>query len=135
RYGQGIYVRGNPDLVPERGLNADLGAAWTLAGRPGRLVVDGALFAAQSRDLIHFQDRGYFWAFLNVASARVLGAELSVVARTTRGLNLFAQGTFTDARDRSGEAAHNDRLLPQLPRLRGYARPELRGLPLGRGVF
>jgi iron complex outermembrane receptor protein len=125
-------VRGNPQLEPERGWSADLGASFAVSGRRAQLALDGALFATRSTNLIHFQERGYFASYLNVAAARVLGAELSAAASFRRHLRLYAQGTFTDARDRSGIASAEGKQLPHRPRLRAYARPELRALPVGR---
>jgi len=132
RYGNGGVIRGNPFLVPEHGLNADLGATFTHAGRRHRVTVDGALFAGRTDDLIEFESQGYFAGYLNVGRARTLGAELSVSAQALRHLLFVAQGTFTDVRDTSGLSGREGNLLPHLPRLRAYARPELRGLPLGR---
>jgi len=48
RYGNTGQVLGNPNLVPESGTNADVGANWTRKGERLRLALDGALFAAWS---------------------------------------------------------------------------------------
>jgi hypothetical protein len=96
-------------------------------------VLDAAVFAADSRNLIHFEQKGYFAGYENVARARSLGGELSLDVQAVRVVHLYLKGTAIDARDRSGDAAHDGRRLPQLPALRGYLRPELRDLPIGRG--
>jgi len=90
------------------------------------------VFAADSKNLIHFEQKGYFAGYENVARARSLGGELSLDVQAVRVVHLYIKGTAIDARDRSGDAAHDGRRLPQLPALRGYVRPELRDLPLGR---
>jgi outer membrane receptor protein involved in Fe transport len=46
RYGNTGQLLGNPNLVPESGTNADVGANWTRKGERLRLSLDGALFAA-----------------------------------------------------------------------------------------
>ena len=137
RYGNAGNIKGNADLVPESGLNADLGVTWRPSGETtGGLallpVLDAAVFAADSRNLIHFDQHGYFASYENVARARSLGAELSLDLQAARVVHLYLKGTAIDARDRSGDAAHDGRRLPQLPHLRGYLRPELRDLPLGQ---
>jgi iron complex outermembrane receptor protein len=134
RYGNGGIVVGNPDLTPERGLNADLGATVTGTAGPIGLRVDGTLFASRAEDLIHFQRATYFGRYRNIGRARVLGAELALALRALRYGHLLAQGTLTDARDVSGFAASDGKQLPHRPRVRGYVRPELRGLPLGGGL-
>ena len=131
RYGNGGLVVGNPALVPERGTNADVGATFTHEGPRHRIVLDGALFAARSADLIAFEDQGYVAGYSNVARARTWGAELSATARALRVLQLFATGTFTDVRDATGFPGRDGRQLPHLPRVRAYARPELRAQPVG----
>ena len=135
RYGNGGVIQGNPELVPERGFNGDLGAAYELGGRAGRLVVDAALFAAAARDLIHFEQMGYFAGFLNIAASRSAGLELSLAGQLGGWGHLFAQMTAMDVRDRSGLSSRDGRLLPHQPRLRAYLRPELRGLAVGSSLL
>jgi outer membrane receptor protein involved in Fe transport len=136
RYGNAGNIVGNANLVPESGLNADLGVTWrTPSEGPARrlgAVLDAAVFAADSKNLIHFEQKGYFAGYENVARARSFGAELSLDLQAMQVVHLFLKGTAIDARDRSGDAAHDGRRLPQLPALRAYLRPELRDLPLGR---
>ena len=112
---------GNANLVPESGLNADLGVTWRTPSREApadrrAAVLDAAVFAADSRNLIHFEQEGYFAGYKNVARARSLGAELSLDLQAVRVVHLYLKGTAIDARDRSGDAAHDGRRLPQLPR-------------------
>jgi vitamin B12 transporter len=136
RYGNTGLLQGSSMLVPERGLNADVGATLTLGTleRWG-LTVDGAVFASRASELIEFQVTRRFQRAINIGEARILGAELAVAGRLGRHGRVVAQGTFTDARDVSddGAAADRGKLLPQRPRVRAYARPELRVLPLGWG--
>jgi iron complex outermembrane receptor protein len=130
RYGNTGQILGNPDLVPETGTNGDVGAKWTRQGERLRLSVDGALFAAWARNLIHYRQVGNYMRPGNVGSARILGAEISASVDWRRRLRLFGQSTFTDARDQENVGGSYGKQLPNRPRLRAYARPELRDLPL-----
>jgi iron complex outermembrane receptor protein len=136
RYGNAGNIKGNAGLVPESGLNGDVGVTWSApaetSARPFLIVVDASAFATQSRNLIYFEQAGYFARFENVARSRSLGGELSLDLEAMRVLHLYLKGTAIDARDRSGDAAHDGKRLPQLPALRAYVRPELRDLPVGR---
>jgi outer membrane receptor protein involved in Fe transport len=131
RYGNTGPVRGNPDLVPESGVNADLGATALLGGpETTGLSVDAALFGSRVHDLIVFQPARNFERAANIGRVRILGGELALAGRLGRHGRLVAQGTFTDARDIGPDVAHHGRQLPLRPRLRLYGRPELRRLPL-----
>jgi iron complex outermembrane receptor protein len=134
RYGNNGTVRGNPALVPESGLNVDAGVtAAAGAARGTGLTVDASLFGSLARNLIDFQQgRGFIYA-ANVDRARILGAELSASGRWGRYARLVGQGTFTDARDVGDTLAYHGKQLALRPRLRGYARPEARDLPLPLG--
>jgi iron complex outermembrane receptor protein len=130
-YGNNGFVRGNRDLVPERGITADLGAGF--AGSAGELgvVADAAGFAVKSDDLIQFQQNTYGVAKArNIASARVLGIESSAELRY-RMAQLYAQATLSDARDTSNSAAAADKQLPYRPQIHAVLRPELRALAIG----
>lgn len=131
RYGNTGFLLGKPDLKSETGVNADVGARWERAGERLHCAVDGALFAAWVNDLIAFRQLGHWMKPDNVGRARVLGAEASIQMTWGRHLRGLGQGTYTDARDESDVAASTDRQLPNRPRVRAYARPELRDLPLG----
>jgi iron complex outermembrane receptor protein len=130
RYGNTGQLLGNPNLVPERGTNADVGANWTRKGERLRLSLDGALFAVWASNLILFrQGRGYTRPG-NLGRARILGVETSVTVDWRGRFRFFGQTTFTDARDLEDVKASYGRQLPHRPRLRAYARPELRNLAL-----
>ncbi len=129
-FGNTGFIRGNRDLVPEHGTSGDVGAAVDVSRRDLGLTVDGALFGVFTDDLIQFEQNAYGVATaFNLGRARILGAEASAAARAGHG-RLFAQATFTDARDRSDRAASRDKQLPYRPRAHVTVRPELRGLPL-----
>ena len=130
RYGNTGLLLGNPNLVPESGTNADVGANWTRKGERLRLSLDGALFAVWARNLIHFLLAGPYLRPENVGRARILGAETSATVDWRRRFRFFGQTTFTDARDQENVSGSYGKQLSFRPRLRAYARPELRDLPL-----
>jgi iron complex outermembrane receptor protein len=130
RYGNTGLLLGTPNLVPESGTNADVGANWTRQGERLRLSLDGALFAVWARNLIHFLMAGPYWRPENVGLARILGAETSATVDWRRRFRFFGQTTFTDARDQEDVSGSYGKQLSFRPRLRAYARPELRNLPL-----
>jgi outer membrane receptor protein involved in Fe transport len=66
----------------------------------------------------------------NVGRARILGAETSATVDWRRRFRFFGQTTFTDARDQENVSGVYGKQLSFRPRLRAYARPELRDLPL-----
>jgi outer membrane cobalamin receptor len=130
RYGNTGQLLGNPNLVPESGTNADVGANWNRRGERLRFSLDGALFAAWARDLIYFRQVGTQMRPGNVGRARILGAEISATIDWRRRFRFLGQTTFTDARDLENASGSYDKQLPHRPRLRAYARPELRNLHL-----
>jgi len=130
RYGNTGQLLGNPDLVPETGTNADAGANWTCTGARLRLSLDGALFADWARNLIYFRQVGTYMRPGNLGSARILGAEASATLDWRNRFRFFGQTTFTDARDTEDASGSYGKQLPNRPRLRAYARPELSNLRL-----
>jgi iron complex outermembrane receptor protein len=131
RYGDTGQVLGNPNLVPETGINADLGANWTRRGERLGLSLDGAMFAVWANHVIYFrQDANHTLRPGNVGRARILGAELSATLDWRHRFRFFGQTTFTDARNLENVSGSYDKQLPHRPRLRAYARPELRNLRL-----
>jgi outer membrane cobalamin receptor len=128
-YGYNRGVLGNPQLVPERGLNADLQLAYASRSSAPGLASEwsAALTAFGSRvdDLIEWHPTSYQTRAENIARARVWGVEAEARWRG-RHLGATAQGTLTDARDEGEVLAARDRQLVFHPRYRGYARLEWR---------
>lgn len=134
RYGNGGVILGNPALEPERGLTADLGAGLDGGDAPTRVSADVAAFASTATNLITFQKGSYQARYRNVGRARILGVEAAATLVVRHHARLTAQGTWLDARDRSGLSSSDGRRLPHRPVLRALVRPELRALPLGRSL-
>lgn len=80
------FVRGNPDLQPERTRSADLGLDYELLSGRARASVTG--FAQRFRNMIDY-DAGATacdYSYCNVAVATSNGVELAVAARVVDGL-------------------------------------------------
>jgi iron complex outermembrane receptor protein len=83
-YGNEGAILGNPELLPERGINADLGLAihFRGAGVLDRILGEVALFRTDADDLIQLvsQPNLSVKAF-NIGSARITGVETSLSGR------------------------------------------------------
>ena len=111
-YGISPIVRGNPELVPEHGVVADLGAraahGWTSAS----LYADVFGFARFASDLIGFRLSSFGVVRpYNVASARVIGLELDVGARILHHIRAELALTLLDPRDVSPDRSVTSDLL------------------------
>ncbi len=93
---------GNPDLLPERGLSADIG----VEAKNSALSLDATAFFQHTRDRIEWlPDAGGVWSPTNIGRVRSLGLEMSatatfVVARSV-AVRLNAAHTITDSRDKT----------------------------------
>jgi len=116
---------GNPNLKPEKGTFTNLN--YTLSGN--KFIVKADVFANYLNDLIAEQSGTYTYinasgvttseaAFINVniSKALFLGAELEANWKITSQFSLFANASYTHARDVDANAA-----LAQIPPLSGFA--------------
>jgi len=102
RYGNEGTIAGNPGLLPERGINADLGVGLRVGHLPGsgsgsgadRFRLEAALFRTDADDLIQLVPlpSRVLKAF-NIGRARITGLEASASLRLTRGLTASANYT------------------------------------------
>ncbi|NUP08559.1 MAG: TonB-dependent receptor [Polyangiaceae bacterium] len=113
QFGVTATVLGNPALLPESGWSGDVGARTSISPhRSVDLAAEAVFFARAASDLIVYQ-RSSFGVMkpFNVASARFLGVEGSVLARLFDFVEAGSSVTFTDGRDVSeGRTIENDRL-------------------------
>lgn len=119
QFGLSALVRGNEDLVPERGEGADVGAQLAVGDSTGLQLSGSAFgFGRWSRDLITYR-RSSFGVVtpFNVAEARVLGAELGARVAWKRWLRLDSSLALQDPRGRSPDSALGNDLLPYHSRL------------------
>ncbi|RMG17391.1 MAG: TonB-dependent receptor, partial [Deltaproteobacteria bacterium] len=111
--GAGYVVVGNPNLRPETSQNLTASVEW----RPtSRLWVSGNVFYNHIDDLITFGETAdaTVFTYVNVASARTSGAELSIAFSPLRGLHAELAYTLHATRDevldRPLEARPSDRI-------------------------
>jgi len=123
-YGISAVVRGNPELEPETGLSADLGA--TVTGGVSMLEGYAQLvgFVRFSRDLIGYRrsSLGVIRPY-NIADARVLGLELAAGGTAWQVVRAGLSLTALDPRDTSEDRQVESDLLPFQARL--VLAPEL----------
>ena len=128
---------GNLALDPEQSHGWDAGVEQRFWN--GRGSVQATYFDRDTRDLITFVSCPFsglrtglctthlFGYYENVARASANGVELSGALRPLAGLELTANYTYTDARDRSEGSPVFDRLLARRPQntanLSGVATP------------
>lgn len=125
-YGTSAVVLGEPALRPESGFSVDAGLRGAKRGEALSVFGDAFAFARYADDLVAYRrsSLGVVRPY-NVASARVLGLEVSAAARAFDHARLDLALTFSDPRDVSaGRQLKND-LLPFQSRFVGFARLEL----------
>ncbi|NVJ05643.1 TonB-dependent siderophore myxochelin receptor MxcH [Myxococcus sp. AM001] len=134
-FGNGVLIRENLDLAPERSHNVNAGLATApLRTRLG--VFRGELngFARLARDLIMLAGRDRDWTFQNVYGARALGLEGATGWSAPGGwLHVDANATVQDLRNVSSQGtfgAFEGQRLPNRPWffLNATARLSLRGV-------
>jgi iron complex outermembrane receptor protein len=115
-FGDRGALRGNPDLVSERGHALELGVAHRARGHVP--AFEAVAFARRTDDLILLEPRSQGVLVPdNLARAEVLGIELDVSTATWRGLALDASLTLQDPRDTSDGG---ERPLPFEPDVLGW---------------
>jgi outer membrane cobalamin receptor len=131
-YGNGTgRLLGNPELLPERGTNADL-ALWVDASHVSSRT---GIFAAWVDDLIRWQSSSWGQARAgNLAQTRIWGVEQELRATLGRHLRAVGQAAYLHAVDESDDPGTHGRQLPFRPRVSGYLRPELVHVPLAASL-
>jgi outer membrane receptor protein involved in Fe transport len=117
-FGDAATIKGNGDLQPEEGTNADLGVTWQMRprGAMDRLYVETVLFASDAGNLIQFVQTSQSQVIAqNTGEARIRGAELSLGLGMFGWLRGSVNYTFQDAEDRSDTFRRGDD-LPGRPR-------------------
>jgi vitamin B12 transporter len=141
-FGVSPSLRGNADLVPERGVTIDGGGRWSTRLRGAsdtRLFADLFGFARFASDLIGYR-RSSFGAATpyNLQSARVLGLELALGAQAFRMIRAELSATALDPRDTTEARRTTNDLLPFRSRLvtspyaEVFAEPAFSALHLDR---
>ena len=134
-YGMSVLVRGNPSLLQESGISADVGARWAgVTHGPARPWGFVGGFARWTDDLVSFvrSSQGYVEP-INVGSARVMGVEAQAGLGFLEFFAVDVSTTVLDPRDTTqGRLIVND-VLPFQSRLLVVPRlsAETRKLRLG----
>jgi iron complex outermembrane receptor protein len=128
-FGNRGSILGNPDLDPERGVNADFGFVATRErlGPARRLRLEAVGFVSVVDDLIVLVQNSQRTAiYRNVDRARTVGCEIAAGADLSEHVRLAVNYTYQDARDESGIPARDGNQLPGRPRHDLYHRTEYR---------
>jgi iron complex outermembrane receptor protein len=125
-------VIGNPDLEPEKSVNADIGLAyqrsrWVLAGLPmSGLFLEAVYFHRQVDDIILMVQTSQRTArAVNIDSARLQGLELSWGLNLGSHLGVSGNYTLQDTENTSEIPYLNGNDLPGRPRHTLFQRVEL----------
>jgi len=117
-FGDAAAIKGNAELEPEEGSNADLGVTYLMRprGAVDRLYVETVLFASDADNLIQLTQTSQSQVIAqNTGAARIRGAEISFGVGLLGWLRGSVNYTFQDASDRSDTFRHGDD-LPGRPR-------------------
>ncbi len=119
-FGNRGLIRGNIDLQPEEGINADLGFNWL----PGNTVsIDVSLFASWRDELISTVfDARRVGRTLNVGAARIVGLEFAGDWQLNKEWSALANFTIQDARSVDVFSAFEDQQLPGEAQQTAYVR-------------
>ncbi|HEY4238843.1 MAG TPA: TonB-dependent receptor [Kofleriaceae bacterium] len=125
-FGDRGFIVGTPDLHPERGPSADLGAVWAPAAALGpvdRVLVQADAFATRSHDTIAFvTTAGYVARATNIGDTESYGGELSASARLAKLVSLTASYTRLETAQRSSDPSTDGKPIPRAPEDVLYAR-------------
>lgn len=108
------FARGNPDLLPEKGIDGDAGVA--LDG--GFLKFEIAFFHNFIKDMIQWlpQDDGK-WSPLNIGRAEIYGIESTLRSKLLDFLNLNLSSTYLKSRDLTQNSPYYGKELVYRPGL------------------
>jgi iron complex outermembrane receptor protein len=137
-FGNRGFLLGSPDLRPERGPSADLGAVWApaapLAGID-RIFVEADGFAHRAHDTIALITSGGFVSrAANIGDTRAYGAELVASARWARTLAVTASYTRLVTEQLAGDPSVEGKPVPREPGHALYTRADLSRRVRGRGA-
>ena len=119
-FGSRGLIRGNENLNPESGVNADIGFSYQ---QQNNWKIDATLFASDRTDLIttEYDTLGLGYT-INAGHARVVGLELSHQWQSSNGLSTEVNLTLQDTKNLSNNQAINNRTLPGEASVSSFAR-------------
>ena len=119
-FGSRGLIRGNENLKPESGTNADIGFTYQ---PQANWKIDATLFASDRTDLITMvYDTIGLGYTINAGHARVYGLELAHQWQSTNGLSTEVNLTLQEAKNLSNNQAINNRTLPGEAAVSSFAR-------------
>ena len=128
-FGNRGYIVGTPDLEPERGPSADVGAVWAPAAAQGpvdRILVSANLFANRAHDTIAIITYAGFVARAeNIGTTQGHGAEVVASGRIAKTVSLTASYTRLVTEQISNDASVNGKAVPRRPGHVLYARTDV----------
>ena len=135
------FVRGNPDLRPERSLSWEVGLEQSFAR--GRFLIAATYFDQRFRDMIQYRSLPFGSTepnYENVVEANARGAELELRAAPVAALTASLAYTYldteaVDAGYATGPDAEYVQGMPLLRRPTHSARLDLRYAPADRGAI
>ena len=123
-FGDRGVVVGNSDLLPESGINYEVGftSSPQAAEGAGALSIDSALFYRTAKDLIAFSQNSQRTSIAqNIGEAKIYGAEISATW-LGRDKSFSANYTFQRAEDLSDIPYYRANILPNRPIHAFFAR-------------
>lgn len=127
-FGMRGFVNGNAKLVPEEGLNRDVGFRLRprRMGCADELLLEYAYFNNDATDLIVFiQNSARTFVPMNIGAARLRGHEVSAHARFLDHLGFDLNYTRQEATNLASSPNYWQRQLPGRPRDEWYTRLQL----------
>jgi iron complex outermembrane receptor protein len=135
-FGDRGFLLGSPDLRPERGPAADLGAVWAPAASLGdvdRVFVEIDGFAQRAHDAIALiNSAGFVARAANLGDTQAYGAEIVASARYARLASVTASYTRLVTEQQNRDASLDGKPVPRQPGHALYVRGELAHRVLGR---
>ncbi len=129
QFGDGAFILGRPQLLPETAWGGDLGAAFSVERRRFALSLETVFFGRRVDNYIAFVPAVYATTVVNLGETRVLGAEGRLAGRLFSFLFVTLDYTFLDAVDLSSAPGAYGKQLPGRPRQQVAFRAEVRGGP------
>ncbi len=126
-FGDGFLLKSNPELLPEKSYNANLGALFSTEIDNFKLQFDTNAFLRESENFIAIRSEGIFSRYYNTADARSTGVEGEVRTLFKDKFFLDVNATYQNIIDQNaGENSGVDFLKNQrianIPYLFGNAR-------------
>ncbi|WP_082422378.1 TonB-dependent receptor [Aquimarina longa] len=125
-FGDGLLLKSNPELSPEKSYNANLGFLLKATIHKFKLSFDSNIFLRESENFIAIKSQGIFSRFFNTADARSTGAEGEIKAIYNDALFVSLNATYQNIIDRgvgksTGSNSLQNQRIANIPYLFGNA--------------